>query len=136
VAAQEVLDVMKGCDSLDARQQCTAALLKAPPKAMAALAADALFLSTLNAWLGDLVLERSDANLHILRRLMELLGRLHGASWRGLAASGLLSSIKAAAAHRDREVAQRGADTAKVRSAVSAGCTGRATTRAATCSAC
>jgi hypothetical protein len=78
------------------------------------LCADAVFLSTLNEWLDDLVLERSDANLGTLHRLMDLVAALGASTWAALNAAGLVSTIKAAAQHRDRDVAQRGAAIAKV----------------------
>jgi hypothetical protein len=74
-----------------------------------------VFLSTLNAWLADLVVERSDANLHVLLKVLEVLAMLKAASWAGLAASGLCVTVKKAAGHRNRDVLNKSAALLKVR---------------------
>lgn len=81
---------------------------------MSHLAGDAVFLSTLNTWLADLVVERSDANLHVLVKLLEVLALLKAASWAGLTASGLCVTVKKAAGHRNREVVNKSTALLKV----------------------
>lgn len=88
-------------------------------QALGHLSEDAAFLSTLHSWLDELVPERSDANLHVLLKLLELLGKL-SSSWPALSGSSLLDSIKAASEHRSREVAQAAAAIRKVGSGVRA----------------
>ncbi|KAF8072835.1 LDL3 [Scenedesmus sp. PABB004] len=105
---ETVNDVLAGCDSLDARQQCMAAVMRASPEAFAHLSRSAKFLGTLREWLAELLPERSDANQHVLIRVLELLAKLTPAC-AALSSSGLLESIKAAEAHRSREVAARAA---------------------------
>lgn len=86
----------------------------AQQQALSALSADAVFLSTLNTWVADLVVERSDANLPVLLKLLELLAALKAASWAGLTASGLCVTAKKAAGHRNKEVASKSAALLKV----------------------
>jgi hypothetical protein len=74
-----------------------------------------VFLSTLNTWLADLVVERSDANLHVLLKVLEVLAMLKAASWAGLTASGLCVTVKKAAGHRNRDVLNKSAALLKVR---------------------
>lgn len=84
---------------------------------MSALCGDPVFLSTLNNWLADLVVERSDANLHVLLRLLEVLAALKPATWAALTASGLCVTLKKGAGHRNREVASKSSALLKVRHA-------------------
>lgn len=88
---------------------------------MSNLSADPVFLSTLNTWLADLVVERSDANLHVLLRLLEVLAALKAAAWAGLTAAGLCMTVKKAAGHRNRDVASKSAALLKVREGISTG---------------
>ncbi|WIA28969.1 hypothetical protein OEZ86_011504 [Tetradesmus obliquus] len=104
-----VNDVLSGCDSLDTKQQCIAAILRATPQALSQLSQDGPFLATLQSWLAELLPERSDANAHVLLKILELLGRLPDSSWALLSSCRLLGSIKAAAEHRNKEVAQAAA---------------------------
>ncbi|WIA08913.1 hypothetical protein OEZ85_008331 [Tetradesmus obliquus] len=104
-----VNDVLSGCDSLDTKQQCIAAILRATPQALSQLSQDGPFLATLQSWLAELLPERSDANAHVLLKILELLSRLPDSSWALLGSCGLLDSIKAAAEHRNKEVAQAAA---------------------------
>jgi hypothetical protein len=75
-----------------------------PPQALQSLALDPVFLSTLNTWLADLVVERSDANLHVLKQVLQLLGLLKAATWAGVTASGLCVTVRKAVGHRNRDV--------------------------------
>lgn len=79
-------------------------LLPPPPQALQSLALDPVFLSTLNTWLADLVVERSDANLHVLKQVLQLLGLLKAATWAGVTASGLCVTVRKAVGHRNRDV--------------------------------
>jgi hypothetical protein len=74
-----------------------------------------VFLSTINTWLADLVAERSDANLHVLRQVLELLALLKAATWAGLTASGLCVTVRKAAGHRNRDVVGKATALLKVR---------------------
>jgi hypothetical protein len=74
-------------------------------------------MSTLHSWLSELLPERSDANAHVLLKIVELLSRLNDSSWALLSSSGLLDSIKTASEHRNKEVAQQAAAIRKVRGA-------------------
>jgi len=83
-------------------------------QALQACAQDALFLGTLNTWLSELIGERSDANLHVLRKLLEVLQKLPAANYAVLQATGLLVSLHKACKHRQRDVAQTATAIAKV----------------------
>jgi len=85
-------------------------------QALQACAQDALLLGTFNSWLLELVGERSDANLHVLRKLLEVLQKLPAASYTVLQAAGLLVSLDKACKHRQRDVAQTATSIAKVSS--------------------
>lgn len=61
------------------------------------------------------MVERSDANLHVLLRLLEMLASLKAAAWAGLTAAGLCATVKKAAGHRNRDVASKSAALLKVR---------------------
>lgn len=61
------------------------------------------------------MVERSDANLHVLLRLLEMLASLKAAAWAGLTAAGLCVTVKKAAGHRNRDVASKSAALLKVR---------------------
>lgn len=91
------------------------ALLCCVLQTLSHLSADPVFLSTLNTWLADLVVERSDANLHVLLKVLEVLAMLKGASWAGLTASGLCVTVKKAAGHRNRDVLNKSTALLKVR---------------------
>jgi hypothetical protein len=86
-----------------------------PHQALSQLSQDAPFMATLQSWLAELLPERSDANAHVLLKILELLSRLPDSSWALLGSSGLLESIKTASEHRNREVAQQAAAIRKVR---------------------
>lgn len=83
-------------------------------QALSHLSADAVFLSLLNTWLADLVVERSDANLHVLLKLLEVLALLRSASWAGLTSSGLCVTVKKATGHRNRDVGNKSTGLLKV----------------------
>lgn len=84
-------------------------------QALSQLSQDAAFLSTLHSWLAELLPERSDANAHVLLKILELLSRLPDSSWAALSSCGLLDSIKTASEHRNKEAAQQAAAIRKVR---------------------
>lgn len=72
------------------------------------------FLETLRSWLAELLPERSDANLHVTHKIMELMAKLTS-SWAAISAvSGLMDTVRAASEHRNREVAQMGTALRKV----------------------
>lgn len=91
------------------------ALTRVPVRqALSHLSADTVFLSLLNTWLADLVVERSDANLHVLLKLLEVLALLRSASWAGLTSSGLCVTVKKATGHRNRDVGNKSTGLLKV----------------------
>jgi hypothetical protein len=107
-------------------------------QALSQLSQDATFMSTLHSWLSELLPERSDANAHVLLKVLELLSRLNDSSWALLSSSGLLDSIKTASEHRNKEVAQQAAAIRKVRGATvcCGGWVGESAARAVQCARC
>lgn len=78
------------------------------------LSEHAKFLEVVCSWLAELLPERSDANLHVTKKLLELLAKLTS-SWAAITAvPSMMDTIKAASEHRSKEVAQMGAAVRKV----------------------
>eukprot|EP00878_Enallax_costatus_P019801 GHUV01020904.1.p1 GENE.GHUV01020904.1~~GHUV01020904.1.p1 ORF type:complete len:1234 (+),score=527.47 GHUV01020904.1:96-3797(+) len=104
-----VMDVLNSCASLDDRQRCMAAVMRAPAETLHHLSESPKFLEVIRSWLAELLPERSDANLHVTKKTIELMAKLTS-SWAALeAVPGMMDTVKAASEHRNKEVAQLGA---------------------------